>query len=464
MDKLYWNNVGKNVNLINLTKEDFVKILDGYYGNIFVADANGIIVYVNNTYYVSLGLEPTDFIGRHVSYLRKEGIYNKSVTLEVLEKKEEVQDIVINSYGEEIYVHAVPIFEDNDEIKYVVQFAKKGKEIEGFIELIKINKEKMENYLMALKYVTGKNDDNLIYSSNAMQKVCDLAKAAAKSDGNILIQGESGTGKEIIARYICNNSYRSHEAYIPINCAAIPENLIESELFGYAPGAFTGAQKQGKPGFFELAHKGIIFLDEIGDMPLHTQSKLLRILETGELVRVGGMKPQKIDVQVICATNKNLKLLVEQNKFREDLYYRLNILPIILPPLRERKDDINILINYFLSLYNHKYNKSISLSKICVESLENYDWPGNVRELKNLIHRLVIITEGGTVYEVPGLQRQTINNETINKFDFRGGLKQVIADYERKYITAVVADCKNNITEAAKKLGVNRSLIYRKLK
>ena len=226
-----------------------------------------------------------------------------------------------------------------------------------------------------------------------MEDTIKLSLRIAAVNTTVLILGESGVGKGLIARFIHENSLRNKGPFIKINCGSIPESLLESELFGYETGAFTGAKREGKPGLVELAHKGTLLLDEIADLPLNLQVKLLQVIQERELTRIGGTKPIRIDIRIIASTNKDIRKMVKQGEFREDLYYRLNVIPITIPPLRERKEDIELLIDFFISHYNKKHNKSISLQEDVIEALLQYCWPGNVRELENLMERLVVTSE-----------------------------------------------------------------------
>lgn len=262
--------------------------------------------------------------------------------------------------------------------------------------LEKRNLEQENIYLRTELEKTG-GFEKIIGKSEKMKKIFDVIKSVAKGDSTILITGESGTGKELVARAIHNQSIRANKLFVPVNCAAIPENLLESELFGYEKGAFTGAYERHL-GKFEIANSGTIFLDEISTMPLPMQAKLLRVLQERAIDRVGGTHPIEIDVRVISATNIDLKFEVDNKRFRSDLYYRLNVIPINVPPLRERREDVVLLINYFLDKYTKEFGKKIAgISKDAMEALKSYPWPGNVRELENLIERLVVLNEDGAI-------------------------------------------------------------------
>jgi transcriptional regulator with PAS, ATPase and Fis domain len=299
-----------------------------------------------------------------------------------------------------------------------------------------------------------------------MKKVFDFAARVAQVDSTVLITGESGSGKEIVAKTIHKLSKRKDGPLIQINCGAIPENLLESELFGYEPGAFTGASKEGKLGMFELAENGTLFLDEIGELPLNLQVKLLRVLQEREIVRVGGIKPKKINVRIIAATNKDLEKMVEKGMFREDLYYRLNVVRIKIPPLRERKTDIPPLIQHFLRKFNEKYEMNKKISPEVIERLIAYDWPGNVRELENLIERLVVIVIEDIIElkHLPDYLQASINSDHF-QVSVSGiiPLKKASEDLEKQLISKALQKY-GSTRKAAQILEVDQATIVRKAK
>ena len=293
----------------------------------------------------------------------------------------------------------------------------------------------------------------------------ELAGRASQVDATVLLLGETGVGKDIIARKIHKDSPRREGPFIKVNCAAIPENLLESELFGYEKGAFTGAINRGKPGMFELADTGTIFLDEVGDLPLSLQAKLLRVIQEKEITRIGGTKPQKLDLRIIAATNKDLQKMVNNDLFREDLYYRLNVVPILIPPLRARRDDIPLLVAHYLDFYNHKYNRKKQLSRHAMEILKQYNWPGNVRELTNLLERLVIISSENIIEpeHLESLVNRT-NPETLAyQCKTEAPLEEVVAGVEKEMIALALAKY-GSTRQAARALGVSQPTIVRKAK
>lgn len=300
---------------------------------------------------------------------------------------------------------------------------------------------------------------DLIGSSPAMKKVFEIIERVAPTDSTVLITGESGSGKDLVARAIHKASPRARRPFIVVNCAAIPENLIEAELFGHEKGAFTGAE-QVRQGKFELATGGTLLLDEIGCMKAPMQAKLLRILQDHSITRVGGVKPIEVDVRVIAATNLDLDKAIKDREFREDLYYRLNVMPITVPPLRERKEDISLLLKHFLTLFNKELNKTIQqFNNDAVSLLMEYDWPGNVRELQNMVERIVVLCpdkESITIDDIP-LENALLS---IIKNDLKGAKE----DFERRYLKNALEEASGNQAEVARKLGLNRTTLISKLK
>ncbi|MDP3112594.1 MAG: sigma-54 dependent transcriptional regulator [Thermodesulfovibrionales bacterium] len=301
----------------------------------------------------------------------------------------------------------------------------------------------------------------LVGESQKIKEVKEQVEMAARSNSRVLIFGESGTGKEVVARLLHEKSTRNEKPFIEVNCAAIPQELIESEMFGHEKGSFTGAFEK-KNGKFELADKGTLYLDEIGDMSLQTQAKVLRVIETQEFQRVGGNKNITVDVRIIAATNKDLREEVKKGNFREDLYFRLNVIPLFIPPLRERKEDIPLLVEYFLEALGAEYGKHAKkIIPETLESLKSYDWPGNVRELKNVIERLVIMTPSNTITSknlfMPG------ENETLTYFTYKT-LKDARDAFEKDYIIKKLGENNWNISKTAEILDIERSNLHRKIK
>lgn len=344
--------------------------------------------------------------------------------------------------------------------------------IHDFLQTIE---EERSNMLQAMAYNNLQvSNEHIVADSPCMQQILKEARKIAEADSTTIIYGESGTGKDVIARYIFEKSKRQNQVFIPINCAAIPRDLMEAEFFGYADGAFTGAKKNGQKGLFEVCDKGTLFLDEVGEIPLELQPKLLRVLESGELKRIGATTVKRTDVRIIAATNRNLQELVQNGKFREDLYYRLNVTWINLPPLRKRGRDIDTLLYIFLKEYNKKYQKNRILSPEAIQAFHNYPWPGNIREMRNVIERMVIIAPQGQILDAdPYLniistseqkkdQEEKFMPSLMSEF-MNGTLKSAMEKFEREYLKYSLNQSGKNVTEVAKMLGIHPSGLYKKI-
>lgn len=318
-----------------------------------------------------------------------------------------------------------------------------------------------ENALLRMK---TEKDDEIVGNSPAIRKLIEQIDMAAPFDAWVLILGENGTGKELVARRLHKKSKREDSPFVEVNCAAIPEELIESELFGHEKGAFTGATER-KRGKFDLANNGTLFLDEIGDMSLSTQAKILRILQEQRFERVGGSQTIQVNVRVLTATNKDLKKEIEEGRFRQDLYYRLNVIPIHVPRLIDRKDDIPELVDHFLKVYSPlKGGVKKSITEGAVKKLMQHDWPGNVRELKNIIERLVIMTPGSTITAEDILPLGTRTSSEIDTLISIQQLKDARAEFEKIFIENKLRECGYNISKTADVIGVERSNLHRKIK
>jgi transcriptional regulator with PAS, ATPase and Fis domain len=317
------------------------------------------------------------------------------------------------------------------------------------------------NHLHRSRKISAK----IVIRSAAMQRVFDTAMRIARVNSSVLITGESGVGKGLIALLIHEASLRAEGPLIHINCGTIPENLIEAELFGYEKGAFTGAQQQGKAGFFEMAEGGTLFLDEIGELPSALQVKLLHFLETNEVVRIGSTRSRKINARILAATNRNLERMVTEGGFRKDLYFRLKVVPLAIPPLRQRAEDIPPLIHFFLEKFNRKCGVQKSMSAAAVDCLRHYPYPGNIRELANLVEQLVVLTPGDRIDfdDLPAAVRHSVQEPCRLIATNPDNLKQMVQDVERQVIVSALK-ARGTLRSAAKQLGIDHSTLSRKIK
>lgn len=448
---------------------DFREISDNLYDGIYISDGTGKTIYVNEAYTRTTGITKEEVIGRTVKEISEEGkLYKGAVTMEVLKRKEMVNSLGMSfKNGKDLLVTGCPIFDQHGNIKLVVinnRDISDLKELEHKIAELQNDKIRASEEIKFLRAQQMSKKTHVI-SGKYINTVLELVKTIAPTDVTVLITGESGTGKEIIADEIYYNSERRHKPFIKVNCAAIPPELLESELFGYEGGAFTDAKKTGKIGMFELANEGTILLDEIGDMSLNLQTKLLRVLQSKEILRIGGTKTIKLDIRVIASTNKDLKEEILKGRFREDLYYRLNVIPIILKPLRERIEEVLYLAKGFLEKYNKKYGKNVIIENNAIKLLEIYQWPGNIRELENLIERMVVINTDGIIKH--NLLASSLNLENTdymkyaedNKLTLKSAVnqleKEIIINYIQKY---------GSVNKAAFELGLSQPALWKKCK
>ncbi|WP_423802543.1 sigma-54 interaction domain-containing protein [Neobacillus sp. SAB-20_R2A] len=439
--------------------EDFI---DSSYDPIFITDKNGYGFKMNKAYTRVTGATKEQLIGKHMNDLKEQGIISDSISMHVLEKKERLT-MVQKVNGKELLVTGNPIFDENGEILYVVTNLRDISSLNQLKIELKQTKALADQYLQELEFYQKKehiiSHQGIIANSDKMLKVIDLVQKIAPVHSTVLLLGESGVGKEIIANLIQKLSSRANQPFIKVNCAAIPKDLLESELFGYEKGAFTGADIRGRAGLFEQADKGTIFLDEIGEMPLHLQVKLLRVIQELEVRRIGGGQPKKIDIRIISATNKDLESMVVRGEFRQDLYYRLNVVPIKIPSLRERKEDIPLLAFYFLKKLNQKYNMNKQLSDAAITQMKTYSWPGNIREMQNLIERLVVTVES----EMIDTRHFSFNHQYLSQsLTTEKTLKDVVQDLERTMIMEAMVQYRST-RKAAKALGISQSTLVKKM-
>lgn len=440
-------------------------ILDILPDGIYVSDANGMSLAVNRMYEQLTGLKKEEIVGRLVTDLKNEGSFDIILNPEIVITGQHKTSVQMTKAGKRVLLNGYPIFDEAGKVILVVTFVRDITLMTQLKEQIAEQQDVIEKYRQVQKQC--KSDiKSLIFESGKMLELIELLKKIAKTDTTVLLLGETGVGKDILARKVHEYSSRRNEPFLKIDCSTIPENLIESELFGYDAGAFSGANSKGKVGLLEMADKGTLFLDEIGEIPLQLQPKLLRVLQDMEIIRVGSTKVKKVDIRIIAATNRNLEEEVKKGRFRSDLYYRLHVAVLEIPPLRERKQDILAMARGFLDRYNMKFHKKISFTEELEQALLSYRWPGNVRELDNLIQSL-IVTHENKALDVIDLPSYMICNpdETdqsiINAED--KSLDQVVDEYEKNLLCKALS-IYGSVAKVAKIYKVNRSTIFRKAK
>lgn len=435
-------------------------ILNYAYEGYVLVNPEDLIVKMN--YEKLLGIKEEDAIGKPVEDI----LENSRLHIVAKTGVKELRDVQ-RMQGHDMITNRIPIIKNNKVIGAVgTVLFKDISEIKELAHQLLDLQSKINKYKGEIERIEGTKYSfhSIITRNSKMEYLKKIGERAADTNSTVLITGESGTGKELFAHAIHRASYRKEEAFIALNCAAIPKDLLESELFGYDGGAFTGARKEGKAGKFELASGGSIFLDEIGNMPMDMQVKLLRVLEAKEFERVGGNKKIILDARIIAATNENIEKQIDEGKFREDLYYRLNVIPIEIPPLRDRVEDIEILAEDVLEklLKDMKISKK-TLSKESIKILESYNWPGNVRELRNILERGINLCPGNTILP-EHLPERLLNKMEYNFEDEKIELlSDVVGEAEKKAISKALILAKGNKTLAAKELGVHRTALYKKI-
>ena len=438
-------------------------IVDNPYEGIIVVNKLGHVTLVNNTYLDILGLKREEVVGRHIVEIDRH-----SQLPQVVESGQPILYDFWEVNGRKLIVVRIPIINSEGEVVGAV-----GKSLFSDLttgKLLALKLRQMERELETYKEEFRKvhharyTCDHLVGESDKMKEIKRLASQVASSISTVLITGESGTGKELLAQAIHNAGYRSEKPFVRVNCSSVPENLLESELFGYDEGAFTGAKKGGKPGKFELAQGGTVFLDEIGEMPLTMQSKLLTVLQEREIERVGGVKTVSLDVRVIAATNRNLEEMVKEGTFRQDLYYRLNVIVFELPSLRERSEDIPLLVSFLTKKLNQKLNCAVEgYTEEAMQLLKKYHWPGNVRQLENALERMFIFTEEKIISpeQMPFLSKLVNDVPMTNE---QKTLAEIMIQTEKNLIIDVLRQVDGNRSKAAEILGLHLSVLYRKIK
>nr|WP_312291482.1 sigma 54-interacting transcriptional regulator [Clostridium chromiireducens] len=434
-------------------------VIETAYDGMVIIDKAGIITMMSNAYTDFLGIKREDAIGKHVS----EVIENTRMPIVLETGKEEVAQLH-RIKGNYMIASRIPIIKNGEIIGVVGKVLFRNvKELNSLYKKISVIEKELANYKSKLKELNTASYslENIIGESDTILLAKAIVQKAAHTSSNVLILGESGTGKEIFAHAIHSESNRHEGPFVKVNCAAIPSDLLESELFGYEAGAFTGAKKEGKIGKFEIANEGTIFLDEIGDMPLHMQVKLLRVIQEREVEKVGGVATKKINIRIIAATNRNLERLVSEGKFREDLYYRLNVVTIEIPPLRERGNDIILISNHLIKKLSVDLDKRVrGISKEAEQYLKTYEWKGNVRELENILERAINIMGDSEVINVDDLPKE-ITGKKASIIPKR--LQDIIEESEKNAIILALRASNGNKTKAAKILDIGRTSLYEKI-
>ncbi len=445
--------------LTNMPMESLVMAFESSYDGIHILDSEGNTLYINEACTRIEGLSKEEALGKNIRQLVEEGVYSESVTLKVLETKETTTIIQMVKNGKEVLTTGTPTFKEDGTIDNVIVNSRDITDLNNLKRELSARENELERFRLEQKQF-----GNVIAKSPLMKKVLGIALTVAKVDSTVLLTGESGVGKGLIAQFIHDNSNRANGHFIKIDCSSIPETLIESELFGYEPGAFTGAEKSGKIGLLEMAKGGTVFLDEIGEMPLSMQPKLMRAIQDREIVPVGGKKVKRLDVRFISATNVDLVRLVNEKLFREDLYYRLNVVPINIPPLREREDDVLPLIKHMLEKINERYGLSKELSVDVYNTLLRYPWPGNVRQLENFIERILVSTSNDMI-EMNDISSGMFKGKDTEPYtvDLDGkSYKELLAEYD-KYVIKEIIKKEGSIPKAAKKMEIDPTTLRRKL-
>jgi len=444
-------------------QEEFDAIFQFSFDGIFIADEKGKVIRLNKASERIDEVKADEVLGKNMKELVALGIYSESVTLKVIEEKKPVTILQKTKNGKEVMATGTPIFKNSKLYRVVVNCRDitELNTLKNELRNAQLKTEKYESELKFLRKVHVRTDD-IMGNSFQLNKVLTVALRVAGVDTTVLMLGESGVGKEVFSKFIHRNSSRNNGSFIKIDCSGIPENLLESELFGYEKGAFTGASKTGKVGMIELANEGTLFLDEIGELPFSLQAKLLRVFQDREISRIGGTSPIPVNIRIIAATNKDLESMVKQNQFREDLFYRLNVVPIVIPPLRERKEDIPLLISHFLDKFTKKFGLEKVIDPETLGLLLDYNWPGNVRELENIIERLVVTTTNMVIKaeDLPEKIYRSNGNEELLLSN--GSFKILTDNFEKNLLQQTIKKAKS-IQEAAKMLKLDVSTIRRKL-
>jgi len=453
----------RNVTILMQELDAFMEAVNE---GIYIADGEGKTLRVNRAYERLAGLSREEVLGQKMEDLVKLGFIDQSVTMQVLREKKPISILQRLRSGLKAVVSGTPLFDENGDIYRVVTSVRDAYELNRLKEQLEQATVLNDTYRKKLNQLQAGSQSVIIYRSAIMCRLVDFAVRLGSVDSNVIILGESGVGKELFAELIHRHSARAKNPFIRVNCTAIPEQLFESEFFGYVRGAFTGANKEGKAGIFEAANTGTVLLDEIGDMPLSLQAKLLRVIQERCINRVGDVTPRKIDVRILCSSNKDLRAMVEQGLFREDLYYRLTVVPLLVPPLRERSEDIPFLVQFFMKKFCSRYSLERIMLPESVDLLSKRPWFGNVRELENCIERLVVTSVKSEIYpkDVPLTDMKPYEHSAIHIEDQTseiGNLRSILQRVEMEILRKAFAKHKSSRKVAAA-LGIDQSTALRK--
>lgn len=447
-------------------------VLDVLSDGIYISDREGYTLKVNTMYEKLIGLKKEDLIGRRVQDLVKEGVFDVVLNPQIVKTGQPATSVQTTKKGQKLILNGHPVFDVEGQVALVVTFVRDVTVMSQLREQIVSQKKLLEQFRTSVQYINEERIQKFPmngFKSREMAHLNKLIDKIAATDATVLILGETGVGKEFFARSIHRASPRGENTFFKLDCTTIPENLIESELFGYAAGAFSGASLKGKPGLCEMADQGTLFLDEIGELPLSLQVKLLRLLQDQEIIAVGSTRVKKVNVRIIAATNRELEKEIEQGRFRNDLYYRLRVAVLNIPPLRERREDIMPLANYFLEKYAIKYRKERRFGPDIEAIFTGHSWPGNIREMENLIESLVVTCDRpvvetsdiGSCMLTEGYDRKRNLFETLDTRD--KSLKEIMRDLEREILNGAL-EIHGSMAKVAELLKIDRSTIFRKLK
>ncbi|MDR2819575.1 MAG: sigma 54-interacting transcriptional regulator [Desulfovibrio sp.] len=458
--------------MINLSTSSlcahFESILDALPEGIFISDVHGTSLRINRMYEQLTGLRQEQVQGKNVRTLVQEGVFDYVLNPEVIATGKPVTHVQTLQSGKKLVLTGFPVFDDGGRLALVITFARDITVLTQMNAHMTEQRRLIEQISEQLAYISHeqKKLTEPVYASPSMDSLISLSRRFAESEATVMILGETGVGKDVFARLVHSLSDRRDKILLKMDCGGISETLTESEMFGYMPGAFTGASSKGKAGYFEIADGGTIFLDEVGELPLSMQTRLLRVLQDGEIMRVGASTPRRVDVRVIAATNRNLAENVETGTFRRDLFYRLNVATLRVPPLRERREDVRPLAEYFLRQYTTKYRKSLAFMNVTLDVMIRYSWPGNVRELQNLIHSLVITLNTPLISprDLPPQITGVANDRTERAADIQiRPFKEIVAEMERDFLLRAIEE-HGSVQKVAELFQINRSTIFRKIR